>query len=550
MNDRTPFDDLARRKLAERDFPFAPEAWADMEQQIDALPPRRDRRPFILMALLLLIGGGIWYGIPSRQDAAVQAAQMDKPDAARARNEVLHAQEPFPMIATSIDTAVPAGASRIAPAEGMDPPVPSIDRPEPVTPPARPSASTNEQAAQPVPSAGTTPAVPAVKIAPVVIPAVQDDAPSSTTGHATTDEPKTTRSAAPKDGPADPTPFDRTPAGITLPAVVTTPGHDDSDPQAPETKRPATHAPLTLAPEPHNDPSPVAGEPSAAPPLDPVAEQHGSLPPVVDSTLITVTDTNTWAPPSPPFLEATVWGGLFNTATMYTGSRTHDWATSHAGRTAMGLGAELMRMGRRFGIGAGLHFSTYAEDMNAQSLSDTWTELVQYHHVEGIDTTIMIVNGTTVINGQTYHVTQTLDTTILVLVTSTGEETFSQVQRNELHRTNRTSYLEVPLLLDAHTAAGRWHFGVRGGPMLGVLQGRRGVLPGAQGYTDMQNEAFSELVVGWTAQGYIRYRVAGGWLIGLGPSARGQLFNTMQGDALVRRSSAWGGQFSVSYLLP
>lgn len=254
--------------------------------------------------------------------------------------------------------------------------------------------------------------------------------------------------------------------------------------------------------------------------------------------------------PTRPQWELGLWAGVFNTHTSYSGSRTSDWATAHAGRNSIGFGAELVRMGDHFGYGSGLHYISYAERVAASGLTSSQVATVWSHHLMGVDTTILVTNGTTVINGQTYYVTYSLDTTIMVLVSTSEEETVTTVRRNALERTNRTSYLEIPLLLDAHTGAGRWLFGLRGGPTVGVLQGRRGQLPGAAGYTDLQDEAFHELVFGWTAQGYVRYQLGEAWSIGVGPSARGQLGNTMQGNDLMRRSAAWGGVFGIAYRLP
>ncbi len=558
MNDRTPFDDLARRKLNERDFPVAPEAWADMEKQLDALPRKRDRRPLILLAALILVGGAVWY----------MAGDDDANDAA----PLVHAEQPRPAatesqpVAAEMDPAGPGTGPNTERTETQQPaehaPAPTESRAEKGTAPARTHSSTTTPAlATPVRATAPVPP-PTVITAPATIAMEQGTEPTIIPHENNRD------AADPDHGDRKESVLSTTPGAepivIVQPTTHAEPSRYDTSTASPKDhgQHDPTTPPPTIAPPPPAVAGTEIGSPQQTPGSEPATTVLNVLRDTLtsaDSTLTVTTDTSAtvptpdttrWAPPALPYLEATVWGGLYNTTTRYTGIRSERWAADHAGLSSIGFGAELMRMGRRFGMGLGLHYSTYAERMDAEQLSSTWNESVVYHHLEGVDTTIMIVNGTTVINGQTYYVTQTLDTTILVLVTTTGEETFSQVQRNELHRTNRTSYVEIPLLLDAHATLGRWHFGVRGGPMLGVLQGRRGMLPGSTSYTNMADEAFKELTFGWTMQGYIRYRVAGGWLLGIGPSARGQLFNTMQGDALVRRSSAFGGQFSVSYLLP
>jgi hypothetical protein len=121
--------------------------------------------------------------------------------------------------------------------------------------------------------------------------------------------------------------------------------------------------------------------------------------------------------------------------------------------------------------------------------------------------------------------------------------------REARRTTNRVSYLEVPLLLDAHVVQGRWHLGLRGGPTLGLLSGRRGSLPGpgGEGYTELGQQAFRDVLFGWTARAYVRYRFNTGWSLGVEPMLRGQFGNGLESDALSRSSSAAGVMMSVSY---
>jgi hypothetical protein len=114
---------------------------------------------------------------------------------------------------------------------------------------------------------------------------------------------------------------------------------------------------------------------------------------------------------------------------------------------------------------------------------------------------------------------------------------------------NRVSYFEVPLLLDAHLVQGRWHLGLRGGPTVGLLSGRRGAAPIGDGYTDFGDMAFRQVLFGWTARAYLRYRFTAGWSLGVEPMLRGQFGNALQGDDLTRRSTAVGGLVSLSYRL-
>lgn len=249
-------------------------------------------------------------------------------------------------------------------------------------------------------------------------------------------------------------------------------------------------------------------------------------------------------------LELSVWGGPFTMRTQYTGARTTDWASTINQAGSIAFGAELMRQGEHFGFGAGLHYTSYVEQLDARDLKDELRTTVTTYELNGIDTTVLVVNGTVWINGQQYYMTQMLDTTIYVLVGTDSELVSTNVRRNGLARSNRTSYLEIPLLFDAHLRRGHWTFALRGGPMLGIIQGRRGVLPTSSGYIDLNDEAFTELVLGYTIQGQVRYQLGEAWTVGVGPALRGQLANTVQGDQLQRRANAVGGVITVGYRLP
>ncbi|MGV3638305.1 MAG: hypothetical protein ACO1NQ_11760 [Flavobacteriales bacterium] len=270
----------------------------------------------------------------------------------------------------------------------------------------------------------------------------------------------------------------------------------------------------------------------------------------MDSTFIVDSTVAVMPPPQRSRLELSLWGGPFSTSTRYTGDRTTDWASTINKAGSIAFGAELMRQGEHFGFGAGLHYTSYVEQLDARDLKDELRTTVTTYELNGIDTTVLVVNGTVWINGQQYYMTQMLDTTIYVLVGTDSELVSTNVRRNALARSNRTSYLEIPLLFDAHLRRGHWTFALRGGPMLGIIQGRRGVLPTSSGYTDLNDEAFTELVLGYTIQGHVRYQLGEAWTVGVGPALRGPLANTVQGDQLQRRANAAGGVITVGYRLP
>lgn len=570
MSDRTEFDDQARRKLEERAFPFDPAAWADMEPM---LPQQHRRRrwawPLLAAALLVPMAGGLWYA--AQEDAPTTVAVPTAVPTAPATPNVVtdHADVTATPTAQTITEAHTTPTGSTAPAE------PSVRPRQEHTASDKPAHNTH------------TPPLAERHATTAQLPSPARHVVHTTIAKEQHKEQHHAGSKAPQE--------DRQPVSVTNTPVSPTPQGSsdvtasDQDDQAQQASAPppdkiiandaSTIAdPLTTA----YDQEPVSNDltTSNSTAATPAGEEHAqgyttdttaahawpspaSFPDSLSANVIVPKDSSrtdsllydsasTAYPPLPthPQWELGLWAGAFNTHTSYSGSRTADWATDHAGRNSIGFGAELVRMGDHFGYGSGLHYISYAERVAASGLTSSQIATVWSHHLMGVDTTILVTNGTAVINGQTYYVTYSLDTTIMVLVSTSEEETVTTVRRNALERTNRTSYLEIPLLLDAHTGAGRWLFGVRGGPTVGVLQGRRGQLPGAAGYTDLQDEAFHELVFGWTAQGYVRYQLGEAWSIGVGPSARGQLGNTMQGNDLMRRSAAWGGVFGIAYRLP
>jgi len=545
MNERTPFDDLARRKLNERSFHVPPHAWDAVERELEAMDRRRTPNPWWLLLLLLPVGGALWH---------FGGDTTATPETSVAKNEMVNegpsaATNALAVTGESIAAPVtPAGErSTLSPmvmgtaATADAPPVWGSDAPpssgamrasSDVTPQADPSAPERKAAEYPMSSSTSAdPALPG--------PAITT-APAAITTHKLSDRsvvysPSNTESEA-----------RITESGMSMPSVADV-ASDVADEDLEITitlvgtnataTSPADTLTMSMA---GVDTLPITQPPHAVP----------AAPAPQDSLTTAPVDPLPGSAPPGPRLILTAWGAAFHTRTRYTGSATDDWATDHAGSTTFGWGAELMRMGDHFGVGVGLHLLTYAEDMHSRDLRRSWTEHIFTWQLQGVDTTLLQVTGTTVINGQVYQVTQSVDTTVLVLVSSTGTVAHEDVQRTALEQRNRTSYLEIPLLLEARTGVGRWEFAVRGGPTVGALRGRRGLLPGSTGYTDMHEADFRALVLGWTAHGVVRFRLGERWTMGAGPALRGQLFNTLDGTDLVRRSTAWGGQFSVGWQLP
>ncbi|MBK9417933.1 MAG: hypothetical protein IPN62_11715 [Flavobacteriales bacterium] len=113
---------------------------------------------------------------------------------------------------------------------------------------------------------------------------------------------------------------------------------------------------------------------------------------------------------------------------------------------------------------------------------------------------------------------------------------------------NRTSYLEVAALFDALWCkdGGQWVYEVG---HVRDISGRKGTLPNStnDGYVPFEDEAFRELVIGYQARAYLRYRWNAAWSIGLEPMIGGQLVNGLASGGPDRR---WHGRLDdLSYRL-
>jgi hypothetical protein len=262
-------------------------------------------------------------------------------------------------------------------------------------------------------------------------------------------------------------------------------------------------------------------------------------------------------PVAPPVIpdaspwELTAWGGVMRARTTYSGAEV-PWPGTIADANAPAFGAEVMHMGRNLGLGAGLHYITYAERYQQPELSTEVTAIDPVYTVIPIDTSLLVVTGTVMQNGQLFYITETVDTTLYVLDIG-ADTTITRVQLQEgIDRVNHVSYLELPLILDGHVDAGHWRFGLRGGPTVGMLTGRRGSVPVTDptGSIELSDQPFREYMFGWTVRAYIRYKLSDRWWLGIEPMMRGQLMNAYSTGDLSRKSSGLGVGFSVSYRLP
>lgn len=293
--------------------------------------------------------------------------------------------------------------------------------------------------------------------------------------------------------------------------------------------------------------------------VDPVAES--AIPVVKDTASATIETPNDTAtaspelPPTPPIvdprspLEIAFHGGTFFSNSNYSGAVTEDWDHSTESTRTFGGGVELMRMGRNIGIGGGLHYSVYADRLNTDEALRSLEEQYQYWFLDPVDTTILFITDTIIVDGVVQYVGESINTTINVIDVGTGTQVVTTRLRDARQQVNRTSYLEIPLLIDLHLTQGRWNFGLRGGPSIGLLSFRRGAIPGSgdAGYIDLSDQQFRSLIWGYNARAYIRYGICPGWTIGAGPMIKGQLSNGFENEELMRRSSAIGGVIGISY---
>jgi hypothetical protein len=531
MMDQNTFDELARRKLAERSFPFAQEDWHAMEQLLDARPKRAPWWP-ALAVILLVCGGAVAYFGLTGEDAAPPGTGIGD-QAATSR----------PFREAPLEDSTMASTIHVAGTED-----PKAARAVVTRAPIAETASTTHLH-------GNTDARPA---------------------HATPETPHTGRERA---GSGQASDTDRSlPLGeapFRSPAAPAKPTTEIPDPPRVSTTEPTGTLTWTqdqlmvkTSLDLDNDHAAIA-EPARPDSLEPMTEAHTqpfvepTIPDTVDlviggegaadSTASATAAGEPTAVAAPnaarTTLELGLWAGLQATHTTYGGEATRDWGHSMQASRSYSAGLELLRMGRNFGFGAGLHVSDYSERIRTNAVDRSRTELDPYYFMRPVDTALLLITDTVFVGGVAQYTGQTVYTTVFVLDQAVDTVTVTERLREARDQVNRTLYVEIPLLVDAHLVQGRWNLGVRGGPTAALLNRRRGLLPdaGETGYTDLASRDMNTLVLGYTARAYVRYRFSAGWSVGLEPMLRGHLTNGMADDALTRRPRAWGLAFGLNY---
>lgn len=546
MSDQHDFDELARRKLEERRFSPQEADWLAAQRLINAARPAdRKRRAFILFAILALLGGAGWWfasrPFAVKDGVATVVERKDHSDAVEGRSvpkDLTTAQEATDNAASVVERSTLATPNKVEVSAPKDPG--SQKRAEGSSHPGN-----VHQLAASRPERRTE-----------VATARNDDAPfiASTI----TDESLNT------DGANDATNKGNRALQFAIDHLTDGPSQADAGAQGSNTGStsvPSTRTDTTdgkgvtiqaddqVVPDPADDYFTVSDTNSFTTTRDTVP-LTGIINPSADSTTAT-NDTTRQAPmPRSPWEISALGGGLLSTST-YTGGTSDLWSAGSTGRWAPAFGVEAMRMGRHFGIGGGVHHITYAEDLDVGSQSTTTMVIRDSNYFQSVDTTLFIVTGTTQIDGQTYYITQPFQTTVQILINGTATSISTQELVRAMKAANRISYLEIPLLGDAHLVRGAWSFGVRGGPTVGLLTSRSASLPTTISDGSLVNteRTFKSTVFGVTGRAYLRYRFNSSWALGAEPMYRMQFGSALESGDLVRRNAGWGGLLSLSYQL-
>lgn len=534
MNKENEFDRIAREKLAERSFTFQEGDWAAMEQLIAQGRKRRGLGWWYTLAAVALIAPIAWHLLQepaTEAPALVQVPAAQPSDTANAPTQAPDRNNTTTSAERSTDTGRMAESS------------------------SKPGSSPASAPAQSAVAAQQTPATAAAKTHATTRPSPAN----KRTGNASLGTSPTMAQATPPSSgaaPAEPIAHaassDASGAAVTVATAATTEANTaplDNPPTlvqpdvpiAPGSEEPAS----AMAPSGGTETSSVVTPADAQSPLAP-----GNAPLAQDSTAaapptIVAKAVRPWA------LELTGLGGAWASAPRYSGTDTDPWRNDVHSRLAPAYGAEVALQRGWFGVGAGVHATTYSEAVQQERQQTSNTSVDTSFGLTPTPATITIIIDTIIQGPATYYVTQTIDTVLNVLTTEYDTTTTVTVLREGIDRVNRVSYVEVPLFLDLHTSAGRWTFGARGGPFVGFRTEQRTELPGAEGANgNLADATFRSTVFGWSGRVYARYRLTDRWSLGVEPGMRGSFGDVMDTPGIARRNSAWGAWLSLSYRLP
>jgi len=556
MNRGNDFDELARRKLEERSFPCQESDW----QQAQVLLTRRQRHgvriwPWAL-GLLLLAGSAVWWLSGARDTSAPPSATADTPYPGTPSSGTVQGFEKND--GTLANATSDTGQHTSTPSVSMGtaaPPdtVPSNNKPASgslAAAPAYARAANSRMAAY----NSSKPAAPGKTIA------VQGEKADPTIA-ATTLNPK--RPVSPASGGTsndglnnEDKPFE---TGYTPP--MSSPGEAG-------------------ATTPHGlDTTPIPVQPTGTSdqPTFNWRSSNTTTPTVVDTTRglacnifptappdssYSGNDSVASVPPAPLPLqgptirspwEISALAGLRSTNAKYSGAAVQPDELRIIGQHGPILGLEAMHTGRNLSLGAGISLGTWSEQVDVTALDRTRTTIRPYWTLVPVDTTFLLITDTLFEGTDSMsYAGISVPGTLNILQRRADTTTVTERLREARTVTVRSGYVEVTPLIDLHVTQARWTLGLRGGPTVGLLSGRRGELPspGDDGRAPFREVAFREVVLGYHARAYVRYRWNAAWSVGLEPLVGGTLLDTFNGYGLERRNNGYGCVVSLTYRLP
>jgi hypothetical protein len=546
MNDHREFDELARQKLAERQFAFQEGDWADMQRLINDQGKKRRWPLWTLAAVLLVATPALWWAlreepatiapVPPKQATAEVAAVEAASQQVSASSSMATEHTEMVITEQAIDAKAPATAVA-ATAQGPVQQTNDRKTEEHVnraneahsiritsnvhtqTPSATSTAHVN---------GSTTTDLRATSVAQVELPADQN-AKSGTEGQSTVNM---------SEAAAVPVTTSTTDGAPAHDADPKTSASSTSDATAPANSSSAESTPVV---------PPIKAEVPAS------ADSTATTTTVQDSSLVPAPPAATnWLATAGSHFEFSLLGGMSLSTSRYTSTSAETWRTDNSGQWSPSFGFEAMRMKEHFGYGLGMHRARYEEQLRAEQLSRTDDIYTTTYFLMPVQIITPVVTDTLTVDSVDYFMTTPTTVTVNQLISDTDTSQQSVMLREARTVVNRVDYWEVPLLVDLHTSKGRWCFGVRGGPSIGFLSVRSGVVPNAEGdgYADLGGSTYRSTLFGYQARIYARYRLSDRWSIGLEPVARGHFGNAFEGGSPVRRNMAVGGLFSLTFRLP
>ncbi|MCB0794877.1 MAG: hypothetical protein KDB88_09080 [Flavobacteriales bacterium] len=542
MNSNEAFDRIFRRKFNERQPAFQEAHWEAMQELI-AADERRRRRGFFWAAIagvLLTAGGAAWWAAGEADAGSTLRGGPEMAEEQPPSNTTKVEPGPTPSRATTAANindpgSVPTEIEEIKEAVRADRPIENASsrtRPE-GTVVERSTAADASVVTVEEPVQGSAEPQP-IAVASAVTAAV--DGRNGTTAEV---EPETSGAAAPvlPIAPGLPIPTEVEQVVEANAAVNKETGH---------VEEPVGHDVVeelpAMAVEATATPSNPAGADSTELALRPnVASADSAAPsePLMEAG----------ASPSGPW-ELSLLGGIGASINTYDGPLS-EFGESNGPRSNV-FGFEAMRMGPRFGWGIGLYYTCFGERMTTVDRFQDYSELRTNYFLTPVQVTLPAVVGSFVQNGQTFYITQPIDTTLFVLGSELDTVTTTQRTLEARTWTNTLCYVELPLMGDVHTRFNKWELGVRGGPSIGLLTSARGEVPNNEqnGYDDLADRNLRSVQLGLDLRAYLRYRFLPNWSIGIEPGYRTRFLNVFAEDGADRRISSYGASLSINFRLP